>query len=87
MSSVTEQVKQQFGAVAEAYVNSSFHASGPDLALLVESAGFTGNECVIYLGCGAGHTALACARKASRVIGIDVTPEMIRLAQATVATR
>jgi ubiquinone/menaquinone biosynthesis C-methylase UbiE len=82
MSSVTEQVKQQFGAVAEAYVNSSFHASGPDLALLVESAGFTGNECVIDLGCGAGHTALACARKASRVIGIDVTPEMIVAATA-----
>ncbi|MEO8539728.1 MAG: methyltransferase domain-containing protein [bacterium] len=82
MSSVTEQVKQQFGAVAEAYVNSSFHASGPDLALLVESAGFSGNECVIDLGCGPGHTALACARKAARVIGIDVTPEMIVAATA-----
>jgi ubiquinone/menaquinone biosynthesis C-methylase UbiE len=82
MSSVTEQVKQQFGAVAEAYVNSSFHASGPDLALLVESAGFSGNECVIDLGCGAGHTAIACARKAARVIGIDVTPEMVVAATA-----
>jgi ubiquinone/menaquinone biosynthesis C-methylase UbiE len=82
MSSVTEQVKQQFGAVAEAYVNSSFHASGQDLGLLVDSAGFSGNETVIDLGCGPGHTALACARKAGRVIGIDVTPEMIVAATA-----
>jgi len=82
VSSVTEQVKQQFGAVAEAYANSSFHASGPDLGLLVEAAGFRGNETVIDLGCGAGHTAMACARKAARVIGIDVTPEMIVAATA-----
>ncbi len=82
MSSVTEQVKQQFGAVAEAYVNSSFHASGADLALLVESAGFIGSETVLDLGCGPGHTALACARKAARVIGIDLTPEMVVAATA-----
>jgi ubiquinone/menaquinone biosynthesis C-methylase UbiE len=82
VSSVTEQVKQQFGAVAEAYANSSFHASGPDLALLVESAGFRGTETVIDLGCGPGHTAMACARKAARVIGIDVTPEMVVAATA-----
>lgn len=82
MSSVTEQVKQQFGAVAEAYVNSSFHANGPDLALLVESAGFTGSETVLDLGCGPGHTAMACARRAGRVIGIDVTPEMVVAATA-----
>lgn len=86
MSSVTEQVKQQFGAVAEAYVNSSFHASGPDLARLVESAGLTGSETVLDLGCGPGHTAMACARKAGRVIGIDVTPEMI-VAAAALATQ
>ncbi len=82
MCSVTDQVKQQFGAVAEAYVNSSFHANGPDLALLVDSAGFTGTESVIDLGCGPGHTALACARKAGKVIGIDVTPEMVVAATA-----
>lgn len=87
MSSVTEQVKQQFGAVAEAYVNSSFHANGADLALLVESANFKGTECVIDLGCGPGHTAMACARKASRVIGIDVTPEMVVAATALAAQR
>ena len=87
MGSVTDQVKQQFGAVAEAYVNSSFHANGPDLALLVETAHFTGSECVIDLGCGPGHTAMACARRAGRVIGVDVTPEMVVAATALAAQR
>jgi len=87
MSSVTEQVKQQFGAVAEAYVNSSFHSSGPDLALMVDSAGFSGAESVLDLGCGPGHTAMACARKAGRVIGIDVTPEMVVAATALATQR
>lgn len=87
LSSVTEQVKQQFGAVAEAYVNSSFHASGPDLALLVESCDFKGTELVLDLGCGPGHTAMACARKAHRVIGIDITPEMVVAANALASQR
>jgi len=87
MSGVTNQVRQQFGAVAEAYVNSSFHANGPDLALLVESAGFTGSETVLDLGCGPGHTAMACARRAARVIGVDVTPEMVVAATALAAQR
>ena len=87
MTGVTEQVKQQFGAVAEAYVNSSFHASGPDLALLVAACDFKGTETVLDLGCGPGHTAMACARKAARVIGIDVTPEMVVAANALAAQR
>lgn len=87
MSSVTERVKQQFGPTAEAYINSSFHASGPDLALLVSSCGFEGTELVVDLGCGPGHTALACARHAAQVIGIDVTPEMVAAASALAAQR
>jgi len=87
MSSMTDQVKQQFGAVAEAYVNSSFHASGPDLALLVDAASFEGSETVLDLGCGPGHTAMACARKAASVIGIDVTPEMVVAATALASQR
>ena len=87
MSSVTERVKQQFGPTAEAYINSSFHASGPDLALLVSSCGFEGTELVVDLGCGPGHTALACARHAAQVIGIDVTPEMVAAASALATQR
>ncbi len=80
MSRVTDQVKRQFGPVAEAYAKSSFHAHGPDLIRLVAEAGFDGHEFVVDLGCGAGHTAVACALHAARVVGIDVTPQMVEMA-------
>ncbi len=75
----TESVRQQFGAVAAAYANSSVHASGPDLAALVEEATLSGKERVLDMGCGAGHTALALAPKAASVVAVDVTPEMVAL--------
>lgn len=75
----TESVRQQFGAVAAAYANSSVHASGPDLAALVEEAALSGKERVLDMGCGAGHTALALAPKAAAVVAVDVTPEMVAL--------
>src|SRR5712692_2778957 len=77
---MTDQAKQQFGPVAAAYASSSFHAQGPDLARLVAAARFRGTEAVLDLGCGAGHTTMACANHAARVIGIDVTPEMVGVA-------
>lgn len=75
----TESVKRQFGAVAAAYANSSVHASGADLAALVEDAALTGDERVLDMGCGAGHTALALASRAASVVAVDVTPEMVAL--------
>src|SRR6187549_3022256 len=79
MTNSQDQVRQ-WGAVAEAYVHSSFHASGPDLARLVSEAAFTGRERVLDLGCGAGHTSLACAPHVAEVVAVDVTPQMVAAA-------
>jgi SAM-dependent methyltransferase len=81
------QVRRQFGAVAAAYATSAVHAAGPDLAALVEAAALTGGERVLDLGCGAGHTALALAPRAARVMAVDVTPEMLAVASALAAQR
>lgn len=87
MSTGTEQttasagVREQFGAVAAAYAVSAVHASGPDLAKLIEAAALTGTEQVLDMGCGAGHTALAAAPRAARVVAVDVTPEMLQVAE------
>jgi len=81
MTNSQDQVRQ-WSAVADAYVRSSFHASGPDLARLVAEAGFTGQERVLDLGCGTGHTSLACAQHASSVVSLDVTPQMVAAGQA-----
>lgn len=87
MTSPTDQVRKQFGPVAQAYATFSYHANGPDLRTIVEAAGFTGNELVADMGSGAGHTALACAPHAARVVGIDVTPEMVEMATSLAARR
>ena len=76
----TDTVRRQFGAVAGAYASSTYHASGPDIAKLVEGAGLTGKERVIDIGCGAGHTALALAPHAAHVTAVDITPEMLGVA-------
>jgi ubiquinone/menaquinone biosynthesis C-methylase UbiE len=93
MSAGTEQtaesagVREQFGAVAAAYAASAVHASGPDLAKLIEAAELTGAEQVLDLGCGAGHTALAAAPRAARVVAVDVTPEMLQVAEGLARQR
>lgn len=79
-SNSTTRIQEQFGPVAQAYATFSYHANGPDLAMIREAAAFTGSEFVVDMGSGAGHTALACAPHAARVVGIDVTPEMVQMA-------
>jgi ubiquinone/menaquinone biosynthesis C-methylase UbiE len=73
-------VRSQFGAVADAYATSAYHATGPDLAALVQAAALRGTEHVLDLGCGAGHAALAMARGAAHVSAVDVTPSMVATA-------
>jgi len=79
--------RQQFGAVAAAYVTSTVHASGPDLDALIRAASPTGTEQVLDVGCGAGHTALALAPRVRGVTAIDVTPEMLGVAAELAKTR
>jgi SAM-dependent methyltransferase len=83
----TDRVRDQFGPVAAAYVASSYHASGPDLAALVEAARLTGAEHVLDLGCGAGHAALAVAPHVAQVEAVDVTPDMVATAAGFASQR
>lgn len=74
-------VQRQFGAIASEYAASAVHRDGPDLQQLIAAAGFSGNERVLDLGCGAGHTALAAARHAASVVALDLTEEMLAVAR------
>lgn len=87
-SAVSDSVRQQFGAVAANYAVSAVHASGEDLARLVEAAGITPETRALDLGSGAGHTAMALAAAgAKEVVGIDLTPEMVGVATELAAGR
>lgn len=65
-----------------------FWASGEhDLRATLDAVGATlrGDEVVVDIGCGMGRITRALARRAARVIAVDVSPEMVRLAREHLA--
>jgi len=82
-----EQIQQQFGAAAADYVTSKVHASGRDLAWLVEEAALTGRERVLDVATGGGHTAFALAPHAAEVVALDLTKPMLAVAQQEAVAR
>src|SRR5579859_4148366 len=82
-----EQIQQQFGAAAADYVTSKVHASGRDLAWLVEEAALTGRERVLDVATGGGHTAFALAPHAAEVGALDLTKPMLAVAQQEAVAR
>lgn len=75
-------VRQTFAPNAEAYVSSESHASGADLARLVELAAPQPDDRALDVSTGGGHTALALAPQVARMIASDLTPRMLAVARA-----
>ncbi len=82
-----ESVKRQFGANATLYKVSDVHAKGKDLPLLPDLAGLTGKETLLDVATATGHTAFALAPHCSRVVGVDLTPEMLEEARREAEAR
>jgi len=82
-----QQVREQFGANAAAYVSSPTHAAGASLARLVERVAPGPTWRVLDVATAAGHTALAFAPHVAAVVGLDLTPEMLPLAVRLAAKR
>jgi ubiquinone/menaquinone biosynthesis C-methylase UbiE len=71
-------VAQQFGSTASAYLTSTVHSQGADLAQLREiAAALPKRPVVLDLGCGAGHASFAVAPVAESVTAFDLSPEML----------
>ena len=81
-ANIKNLVQAQFGAVAERYVTSPIHAHGSDLARMIELAQPRGDERVLDIATGGGHTALACAPHVREVVATDLTPRMLQVAEA-----
>lgn len=82
-----QQVREQFGANAAAYVASPTHAQGASLGWLVERLAPQAEWRLLDVATAAGHTALALAPHVADVVGLDLTPEMIPLAAGLAAER
>ena len=72
-----ESIRRQFGAAAANYAASGVHTGGPNLDAMLERASLRGDEHVLDVGCGAGHTALAFAPHVAEVVALDMTQEML----------
>ena len=72
-----ESIQGQFSAAAARYAASGVHARHGDLDALVVAAELRGGECVLDLGCGTGHSTLALAARAGRIVGLDLTDAML----------
>jgi ubiquinone/menaquinone biosynthesis C-methylase UbiE len=84
---VKRRVQDTFSAAAENYVRSRTHSEGPDLRRMVELAQPTGEELVLDVATGGGHTALAFAPHVREVVATDFTPEMLTAAERFIRGR
>ena len=83
----TASIQERFGPAAARYATSPVHVSGPDLDVMLAAVTLSGEECVLDLGCGPGHTALAFAPHVASVTGLDLTPAMLDVARHQAAER
>jgi ubiquinone/menaquinone biosynthesis C-methylase UbiE len=82
-----QRVQSQFGATAHAYVASAGHAGGEDLERLVAWGRALRPRRVLDVATGGGHTALAFAAVAPRVVAYDLTEPMLAAARTFVQGR
>jgi SAM-dependent methyltransferase len=78
----TRRVQTEFGRAPEAYVHSPTHAAGPDLDRLLAWGRARRPGGVLDVATGGGHTALALAGVAARVVAFDLTEPMLAAARA-----
>lgn len=81
------RVQAQFGASAALYVASPGHAAGLDLDRLLAWGRALRPARVLDLATGGGHTALAFAGLAPRVVALDLTEAMLHAARAFIRGR
>jgi ubiquinone/menaquinone biosynthesis C-methylase UbiE len=82
MKSPEEKAREIFGGRAAFYTTSASHTDPQVLARVVELARPTSDGVALDIATGSGHTAFALAPHVRSVIGIDLTPEMLREAES-----
>ena len=87
MKDARDLAREQFGKNPERYVSSPVHARGASLDRIVELLAARGNEVVLDLATGGGHTALAVAPHVARVVATDLTPPMLDAARKYLDSR
>jgi SAM-dependent methyltransferase len=77
----------RFDRLAENFATSEVHRSSPTIQRLHALLDFTEPFSVCDVACGAGHLALSFQAVASRIMGVDPAPGMLRAFQELAAER
>ncbi len=73
--------RERYGRFAQGYVDSPSHAQGADLDRLIEAVAPRADWVALDVATGGGHAALKLAPHVARVVAVDLTPEMLRVAR------
>jgi ubiquinone/menaquinone biosynthesis C-methylase UbiE len=84
---IKHEVREYFGRTAQAYVESNYHAHGPDLARMLALADPNPTDRALDLCTGGGHTVLTLAPHVARVIASDLTATMLAAARTFLTSR
>ena len=77
MKSIHSAVREQFSQHADYYAQSSAHAKGDTLNVILDFAEPKGTEQTLDIATGTGFTAFALAPKVDHVVATDLTAEMV----------
>lgn len=77
MGSHEQHVDKQFSPVAAAYLTSTVHAHGEDLARVTEAVRGRTDDRVLDVGCGAGHMSFTVAPHVLSVAALDLSQSML----------
>jgi ubiquinone/menaquinone biosynthesis C-methylase UbiE len=84
---VTQDVRSSFARVAANYSRSTFHTSSERLQEVLELAHPLKGDLALDVATGTGNTAFALAPYVRRVVGVDVTREMLDEARRVATQR
>jgi len=82
-----QSIQRQFGAAADRYRVSRYHQDAPDLDAMLAAVTLRGDERLLDIGTGTGHTALAFAPRVGEAVGLDLTPAMLEQARSLAEER
>lgn len=77
MKSIHTAVREQFSQHTNYYAQSSAHAAGDTLDVILNFAEPKGTERTLDIATGTGFTAFKLAPKVAHVVATDLTPEMV----------
>ena len=84
---IKDQVREQFGRTAENYLVKEQEIKEKDLLRMIEIANLQGHEKMLDVATATGRTLLAFAPYIAEGVGLDITPEMLAIAEREAGKR